>query len=592
MSPYKNSLCTRNFFPALLLLFHIGVAHAGPDPTSTDWLPQFYSIQLEGANIHLNSSSEEFLLNSVNLDKAVSLPVNLLLEKAAKERLTIPQCTVPYEILNEYKNANSAPEILYCSDSDEIWFATSAYCGEGGDEEPDWNQGYLYSYSSTSKKVTQYKNFIPPCAALVALTRAESLLVGVTLYQSEYSQSAGEVLTLNLANRSAPSNSHFNPKSTGAVVAMSNYDSTCDCLWFSTAEGVERLTLRNGKWEQRYFDYEITPANQFIFTLSTVKPDSEKMWMGRFIYNHPISDLRGFIAAWKQATPPDYEEQTRISPMLLPHFISAAINSREWNNNWVYKGLLYLISSKQDDLSNKVATTFIEGELKRPQSLANRGELIQVANKMGIPITQGMRSAYFKDVLDNYFIRPKSNRWESETNVVKIAFSHPEYLPQLRDYYRTHIITFDVENDFLDEADSYRSWPEYAVVAEVIKEGKTRLKHRRSLLDMCGRFETPRDENALLAILQARLETDTQAKFLDDPAVGDGTERCIDASSRWLDWGGAGQFKRRVELMQAVSDVRLKPIVLEILNKRFRTGFQTIEQWKLWWAVARQQVQN
>jgi hypothetical protein len=375
-----------------------------------------------------------------------------------------------------------------------------------------------------------------------------------------------------------------NPHSTGAVVGLSAYDKQHDSLWFATEEGIEQLTLNNAKWNQRYFDFEVTADNRLGITLSLQKPSDEKMWLGRILHNYPIKDLRGFVTAWQQATPPKYQGETRVSPLLLPHYMDAAINSRNWENDWIYRGLLYIISSHQDAPSKEVATVFIANELKRPQSLANRGELFVVAKKLGIPITQEMRSAYFNDVLYNYFIRPKTNRW-AKNNVVKIAFEHPEYLPQLRDYYRSHIITFDVEDGFLDEVRGYSSWPNYQVLADVINEGQTRFKYRRDLLEMCGRNETPRNENALLSILQARLETDSQAKYLDDPNVYDGTERCIQASINWINYGGKDQVGRRVNLMLnvAIEHKELANIILEILNSRFNWTIHNIEEWKRQW---------
>lgn len=307
MYPPRYRLSPRIFLLTLFAISMVEFAHAGADPTATDWLPRFYNIQLDQHRIRLNSDNEEFIFNSAELDKAASTPINLLAEKIVRQVQVTSQCSLPSGLLQKYRNENSEPRILICNDSEEAWFATSAYCGEGAIEDPGWNQGYLYSYTFATKEVKQYKEFLPSCAELVDLKKANNMLIGVTLYQSEYSQSAGEVITLNLTNRSAPPKTYSNPKATGAVVALSNYDSNCDCLWFTTEEGIERLTLGSGIWEQRYFDYKITPENQFVFTLSATKPDSEKMWLGKFIYNHPISDLKGFVSAWKQAAKPEYE---------------------------------------------------------------------------------------------------------------------------------------------------------------------------------------------------------------------------------------------------------------------------------------------
>jgi hypothetical protein len=120
-------------------------------------------------------------------------------------------------------------------------------------------------------------------------------------------------------------------------------------------------------------------------------------------------------------------------------------------------------------------------------------------------------------------------------------------------------------------------------MASTIDAGLKRMKHRSDLFQMCAMDETPRNENKLLAILQARLETDAQAKLTNE--AGRGEHNCINASFYWIGYGGADQVLRRTDLMLATAAARKEyaPLILEALNRRYATSFDNVDKWRLWW---------
>jgi len=163
----------------------------------------------------------------------------------------------------------------------------------------------------------------------------------------------------------------------------------------------------------------------------------------------------------------------------------------------------------------------------------------------------------------------------------------------LRDYYLTHTITFDVEKYFLDRVKQYNRWTGYEIMAAAVEQGRKRYEHRLGLLRKCGELRASREEdptrekNELITILQARLETDTQAKFMNDPINGSGS--CIDASRYWIYGEDKAKFRARTDLMLDVAEMNKEfaQIVLEVLNFRFATNYSNLEEWKRWWTSPR-----
>jgi hypothetical protein len=206
---------------------------------------------------------------------------------------------------------------------------------------------------------------------------------------------------------------------------------------------------------------------------------------------------------------------------------------------------------------------------------------MSAAKRLGVD-AKNLEGTYFNDLLIEYFSGSKT-KYFHEKDVVRYAFEHPEYLPRLRDYYQTNIIAFDIEKSFLDTAKSYQMWQGYADMASTIDAGLKRMKHRSDLFQMCASDDTPRNENKLSAILQARLETDAQAKLTNE--AGWGEHNCINASFYWINYGGPDQVRRRIDLMLATADEHKEYsfLILEALNRKSATSFKNINEWRRWW---------
>ncbi len=589
LARYVPSL--RQLLPMLLLGFCDSV-FAGADPTPTDWLPQFSKVSLVGSDIFFDAGIAEIRLFNGKFSSASSSPINNLVEKQNAYSPKKMACSIPDDVLAKYTNEYKPPEIMYCDLPGKIWFANGGYCGEG-DDDPASNQGHLFSYAPASGKVIQYSGLLPKCAELAGLVRINNKLVLTTFYQEEYSQSAGSVLIYDLEQLTIPARVLSNPKPTGAVVGMSAYDKSCDCLWFATETGIERLTISSGIWEQRYFDYEITPDNRLVLTLSPNKPTDKKMWLGRVLFNYPIEDLRGFVKAWKQsAEQEESDSRIRISPMLLPFYISAIERTQDWEKDWTYSGLMRIVESHQDEKSKVVSRAFVGKLLNQPMKLSRKGEVVSLAKRLGLDHAKGLEDAYFDELLIEYFSAYQPD-YSHSTNVVRIAFEHPAYLPRLKAFYLSHPTSIWVEKYFLDAAYSYNRWNEYYVVAGAINRGREHSKHTFQLLEMCNTASISRDrgDDLLLAILNARFETDPQAKFTierkPDPMVGAAEDSCIDASNRWIYGDDAQTRKRVIQMLEAAKlHKELSPIVLEILNKKFLKNFKNLNEWKRWWEMA------
>lgn len=557
-----------------------GGAHAGADPTPTDWLPQFNKVRFKGLDVVFDAGVAQIRLREGKWDNASGSPINTMVEKQNKFAPRSAECSVPQEVFSRYKNEYRPAVVMYCDLPEKIWFATGGYCGEG-DDHPEYNQGRLYSFLPKSGEVREYPGFLPKCAELVGLERINNKLVVVTVYQEEYSLGSGQVLIYDLDQVKAPPKVLKNPHPTGAVVGMSGYNKQCDCLWFATLEGIERLTIGNGKWEQRYLDYEISPDNQFLPTLSVKKPKIEKMWLGRVLYRYPIEDLRGFASAWNHSPPSAYDNP-RIGPLMLPFYMAAVENINEGWNDWYFAELMRTVAAHQDNESKVIVRAFIEKLLKQPMNLSRRKEVISSAKKFGVADAKKLDDEYFDELLKDYFLRQRANS-ASNNDAVQISFEHPEYLPKLRDYYLTHTITFDVEKYFIDRVWQYNAWPGYDIMATAVEQGRKRYEYRQGLLRKCTEMRPPFSDDKLLPILQARLETDAQAKFMNDLSHN-GSDSCINASRYWLNRDDVKIHARVALILDAAANHKdLSSVALDILNNKFLTHFKSINEWKRWW---------
>lgn len=556
-----------------------GRAHAGADPTPADWLPQFNKVRFEGQDVVFDAEGTQIRLRDGLWDKTSGSPINTMVEKQNKFVPRSTECSVPEEVLSRYKNGYGPAAVMYCELPERIWFATGGYCGEG-DDDPGYNQGHLYSFLPKGGEVREYQGFLPKCAEIAGLERIGNKLVVVTLFQDEYSQSPGQVLIYDLDHVKAPPKVLKNPNPTGAVAGMSRYDKQCDCLWFATFEGIERLTIGKGKWERRYIDFEISPDNKFLPTLSPKKPSAEKMWLGRVLYRYPIENVRGFVLAWNRSPASEYDNP-RIGPLMLPFYIAAVEHMNAGWSDWYFAELMRVVTAHQGSESRVMVRALIEKLLKQPMSLSRRKEVISSAKKFGVADAGKLEDEYFDALLNDYFIRPRANG-SNNNDAVQISFEHPEYLPMLRDYYLTHTITFDVEVAFLDRVKQYSLWPGYDIMVSTVEQGRKRYEHRQELLRKCTEMR-PLSDDKLLPILQARLETDVQAKFMNDLSHN-GSDSCINVSRFWF-YGDEPTIRAKVSLVldAVVKHRELSSVALDVLNNKFSTDFQSVEEWKRWW---------
>jgi hypothetical protein len=270
---------------------------------------------------------------------------------------------------------------------------------------------------------------------------------------------------------------------------------------------------------------------------------------------------------------------------MLPFYMAAIEHTKEGWSDWYFDELMRIIASHQDSESRVMVRALIEKLLKQPMNLNRRKEVISSAKKFGVADVRKLEDEYFDALLNDYFIRRRSSS-SYDSDAVRISFEQPEYLPRLRDYYLTHTITFDVEDSFLDRVEQYSRWPGHDIMAAAVEQGRKRYDYRQGLLRKCGELRSSREQdsarakNELITILQARLETDIQARFMNENSSGS----CIDASRYWI-YGDEAKTRARVALvLDAVANHKeLSPVALDILNNKFSKNFQSIEEWKRWW---------
>lgn len=573
-------------FLSLTLVSWCG-AYADADPSATDWLPTFRKVGFEGHDVVFYSPVTELRLPEGQLDSAISTPLDNLQERTWNTQQQVPPCSIPDSVVSKFSNTFGPAEIVLCELPGKIWFASIGYCGEGEDD-PDLNQGILYSYNPDTGAVDQYLNVIPRCAGLSGLVRAGSMYVAATYYQGEYGLGSGGVFLLDLDRSKKIVREIPKPKQMGAVLAISPYESNCDCVWLAAEYGVERLTLGGGTWDQRYFDYLITDNNRLTISLSRLKPSDERMWLGRLLNNTPIEDLRGFVNAWYLSSAQQSAEYPRTGPLLLPYYLAAFERTKSWKEDWHYSSLLSIIISHYRGNNPAKMLELITAELSQINTLSRRGEVYSIAKRSKVYLPQALTNEYFDDLLVDYFSRYEGNS-SNKNDVVRIAFENPEFLPKLQGYYLTHPITYRVEETFLERMKQYASWPVYTTsTSQMVSTRLKRLKLQFQMMEMCTKavfFSQDRSDQQLIAILEARLATDTQAKFTiaqkSNPAVGSIEDSCIHSSERWL----AAPDEVRPQRVSQLLDVsernsKFKPLVLDILNAWYKTGAPTLDEWK------------
>jgi len=173
----------------------IGDALAGAEPTELDQFSSYQQLSIQGhdvvlqGNIRMPNGNWDSLLNSELNNKEIQ-----------KQRPSSPlSCSVPLQTLKDYSlNKNgvatgSPPDAgtLYC-DTDKIWFASTAYCGEGDDNNNESGQAYLHSFDIHTGKVTTYQNFIPRCESISSLVRIGNEMWATTYFQGEYEKGGRE----------------------------------------------------------------------------------------------------------------------------------------------------------------------------------------------------------------------------------------------------------------------------------------------------------------------------------------------------------------------------------------------------------------
>ncbi len=306
------------------------------------------------------------------------------------------------------------------------------------------------------------------------------------------------------------------------------------------------------------------------------------MWLGRILYRYPIENIRGFVSAWNRS-PASVDDSPRIGPLMLPFYIAAIKRTQEDWSDWHFNELMRAIAAHQNRKSRATVRALIEKLLMQPLNLSRRKEVISSAKKFGDAGAGKLEGKYFDALLNDYFIRPIANR-TNNNDAVDITFHQPKYLRKLRNYYLKHTMTFDVEEFFLGRVKQYSGWPGYDIMAPAVEQGRKRNEYRQGLLRKCMEMR-PLSDDKLLPILQARLETDAQAKFQSDPSRNRWGS-CIDASLYWIN-GDEATIKARAALMLAAAEKNKKfsRIVLEVLNYKFEKNFNSLKKWESWWSI-------
>lgn len=576
-----------------------GSAFAGADPDYRDQFSSFHALSIEGEDVLLQ---RRVRLPGGNWDKLVNSSISNKEAGNPFYHARTLDCSVPLQTLNEYslnKNAvktGSPPDAvaLYC-DTDRIWFASRAYCGEGDDSENESGQGYLHSYFPDTGAVTTYENFLPRCESISAVARIGNELWATTYYQGEYGTGgASGILVLDTSTGKAKPRVRElqTHRFTDSALSTIVYQQESGLVWVSTDSGIDRYSLKNRKWEQRFFDFSITPENSLQLTLSPTRPPVKKLWLDYMLFYYPIDDARGFANAWDGITLYDGNGmmQFSIPPVhksLLPYYISALSNIDDKWNDYHFTSMLRLITAHKGQESQ--IKPLLSKLLVMPLSSERRNAVVQAASKFGISNSRQLMDDQFKSLLSEYFETPSKDRKGQELhNLCDFAFKHTQYLSVLNEYYMSHAIEDAyLDHGFLDDCVRAHSiWDGHSALLPIVLrtlENKRIDKNwgRYDLSSMCSIFShyaKPgyRQAKFVFPILSARakLEPYSADKFLDS---------CIPASY-WIT-NSADNIDELLKGMDTHPD--LVPLAINVLREITGKDFHSLSNWRAWWSQNR-----
>jgi hypothetical protein len=569
----------------------IGNAFAGADPDYRDPFAFFQSLSLEGPDVILQ---DKVRLPNGNWDRLLNSNLNNKEEKNPYHPQKPLSCSVPLQTLNEYslEKGGGPPDAiaLYC-DTDRIWFASRAYCGEGDDTNNESGQADLHSYDIYTGAVTTYEGFLPRCQSISSATRIGNELWATTYFQGEYGTGGGSgilVLDASTGKAKSPASEIKNHKFTEPALSSIVYQQESGMVWVSTVGGIDRYSIKDRKWEQRYFDISITPKNSIQLILVPTPPTQKQLWLDYHLFFYPVDDPRGFAKAWEGISLYDQSGMMKygipvVHNALLPYYISALEKMDDKWNDYAFTSMLGTIAAHKgrDDRINPLLNKL----LATPMSLKRRNAVVQVANRFGISNSRQLMDEQFETLLADYFDRPRQDGVGQRLHsMCEFAFQHTQYLPRLNEYYMTHAIRDAyVDHSFLDDCvRAYSMWESHSALMPIVFKALNEQKldkdwGRYNLSSMCSIFNhyakpDYRQSKFVFPILKARklLEPYSSDKFL---------QNCIPASY-WI----ANSANNIDELLAGI-DVNpdLTPFAIDALHQVSGKNFDSIPDWRTWW---------
>lgn len=583
-----------NILP-LIFACVIGNALAGAEPDYHDQFAFFQSLSIDGHDVILQ---DKVRIPNGNWDTLLNSSINNKEARKAYHQTKPLSCSVPLKVLEEFSlnkagvATGSPPDAvaLYC-DKDRIWFASSAYCGEGDDSNNESGQGYLHSYDIHTGTVTTYQNFLPRCQSISSVARIGNELWATTYYQAEYGTGgASGILILDLSTGKAkPAIREVQiHKFTDPALNSIVYQQESGLAWVSTISGIDRYSINDRKWEQRYFDINITPENNIQLTLSPTQPTKKKLWLDYHLFYYPIDDPRGFAKAWDGIALYDNSGMMQsgipvVHNALLPFYISALANMNDKWNDYEFTSMLGTIAAHkgQEDrikvLLNKLLAT--------PMSFDRRNAVVQVANRFGVSNSRLLMDEQFESLLSGYFANATQGKSSQPLmSMCEFAFKHIQYLPRLNEYYMTHAIKDDyLDHGFLDDCvRAYSMWEGHSALLPIVLKTLNEKNidngwGRYDLSSMCSIFNhyakpSYRQSKFVLPIFSARakLEIYSADKFLDS---------CIPASY-WI----TNSADNIDELLASIdAHPVLTPFAMDALHEVTGKQFDSIPKWRAWW---------
>ncbi|NOU00262.1 MAG: hypothetical protein HOO95_01610 [Gallionella sp.] len=560
-------------------------------------LDQFSTYQLLSVQGHDMALQNKVYMPNGNWDSLLNSELD---NKKNKKYLQSSQlsCSIPLQILKDFsldKNAvatGSPPDaaVLYC-DKDRIWFASRAYCGEGDDSNNVSGQGYLHAFDALTGKVTTYQNFIPRCESISSLERIEDEIWATTYFQGEYGTGGGSgILVLDLSTgvtKNAPQEV-ITHKFTDPSLSSIKYQRELGYVWVSTSSGIDRYSVKDHQWEQRYFDTNITTDNKLKLVLSPNQPSKKKLWLAYQLYFYPIDDLNGFANAWGEIDLYRDDGVMRYSiPVvhrsLLSYYISALKNMDDEWNDYDFISLLNVIGAHKDGDEEIVA--LLNQLLEKPMNSSRRSAVIQVANKFGLNNSHKLMDKQFESLLTDYFTNSALvGASERLSRMCQFAFNNKEYISNLNDYYLTHAISNEItEKYFLDDCvRAYSSWQGYSSLFPTVLKAlnqKDDLQNLASLCSIFNHYANPdyRQPRFVFPIINARFKAN---KFKSNSKL---LSACVPASY-WIA-NSSGNIDELLKVIDAHPN--LTSIAIDVLQKLTGKSLVSIQEWRNWWVISR-----